>query len=46
LAAISLSMLGLLAGLMIGIVGIGGVVLVPALVYFGAFRFMWRLPPR
>jgi uncharacterized protein len=28
-------MLGLLAGLMIGVVGIGGVVLVPALVYFG-----------
>jgi uncharacterized membrane protein YfcA len=32
-AAISLGMLGLLAGLMIGVVGIGGVVLVPALVY-------------
>ena len=35
LAAISLGMLGLLAGLMIGVVGIGGVVLVPALVYLG-----------
>jgi uncharacterized protein len=35
LAAISLGMLGVLAGLMIGVVGIGGVVLVPALVYFG-----------
>jgi uncharacterized membrane protein YfcA len=35
LAAISLGMLGLLAGLMIGVVGIGGAVLVPALVYFG-----------
>jgi uncharacterized membrane protein YfcA len=35
LAAISLGMLGLLAGLLIGAVGIGGVILVPALVYFG-----------
>jgi uncharacterized membrane protein YfcA len=35
LAAISFGMLGLLAGLMIGAVGIGGVILVPALVYFG-----------
>lgn len=35
LAAIFFGMLGLLAGLMIGVVGIGGVVLVPALVYFG-----------
>jgi uncharacterized protein len=35
LAAISLGMLGVLAGLMIGVVGIGGVVLVPALAYFG-----------
>lgn len=35
LAAILLGMLGLLAGLLIGAVGIGGVILVPALVYFG-----------
>lgn len=35
LAAISLGMLGLLVGIMIGVVGKGGVVLVPALVYFG-----------
>jgi hypothetical protein len=35
LAAISLGMLGLFAGLLIGAVGIGGVILVPALVYFG-----------
>jgi hypothetical protein len=32
LAAISLGMLGLLAAIMIGVVGKGGVVLVPALV--------------
>lgn len=35
LSAISLGMLGLLAGIMIGVVGKDGVVLVPALVYFG-----------
>src|SRR5512145_774282 len=35
LAAVSLGMLGLLAGVLIGAVGIGGVILVPALVYFG-----------
>jgi uncharacterized membrane protein YfcA len=35
LAALSLGMLGLFAGLLIGAVGIGGVILVPALVYFG-----------
>lgn len=35
LAAIALGMLGVLAGLLIGCVGIGGVILVPALVYFG-----------
>lgn len=35
LAAIGLVGLGLVAGLLIGAVGIGGVVLVPALVYFG-----------
>jgi uncharacterized protein len=34
-SALALGALGLLAGLMIGGVGIGGVVLVPALVYFG-----------
>src|SRR5262245_61286177 len=32
---IMLMMLGLLAGLLIGAVGIGGVILVPALVFFG-----------
>ena len=35
LGAISLGILGLLAGLLIGAIGIGGVVVVPALVYFG-----------
>src|SRR5262245_50564222 len=35
LGAICLGILGLLAGLLIGAVGIGGVILVPALVYFG-----------
>ncbi|MGA7486747.1 MAG: TSUP family transporter, partial [Xanthobacteraceae bacterium] len=35
LAAVFLGMLGLVAGLMIGAVGIGGVILVPALVDFG-----------
>lgn len=35
LAALALGMLGLFAGLLIGAVGIGGVILVPALVYFG-----------
>jgi len=38
LAAVALGALGLLAGLMIGAVGIGGVVLVPALVYFGGIE--------
>ena len=35
LGAISLGILGLLSGLLIGAIGVGGVVLVPALVYFG-----------
>ena len=35
LAAFALGTLGLFAGLLIGAVGIGGVILVPALVYFG-----------
>jgi uncharacterized membrane protein YfcA len=35
LGAIFLGILGLLAGLLIGAVGIGGVILVPVLVYFG-----------
>jgi uncharacterized membrane protein YfcA len=37
LAAVLLVGLGLLAGLLIGAVGIGGVILVPALVYLGGF---------
>src|SRR5437867_4300435 len=35
LAVVALIGLGLLAGLLIGAVGIGGVILVPSLVYFG-----------
>ena len=35
LGAISLGILGLFSGLLIGAIGIGGVILVPALVYFG-----------
>ena len=47
LGAISLGILGLLAGLLIGAIGIGGVVVVPALVYFGGnSEFMWRSPRR
>ena len=40
----AIAALGLLAGLMIGCVGIGGVIVVPALVYFGGIPVQTAIP--